>query len=69
MKKAKDFRDLSLEELEATLQDACQQLFQLKNEREHSKKMEKPHMISHIKKEIARMLTVKNEKHLANESV
>lgn len=68
MRKAKEFRDLSVEELEANYQDACQQLFQLKNEREHSKKMEKPHSVSLIKKEIARMLTVLREKHLAKES-
>lgn len=69
MKRAKDFRDLSIEELGASLTDARQQLFQLKNEREHSKKMEKPHQVSHLKKEIARMMTVMNENHLSNESV
>lgn len=69
MKKAKDFRDLSKEELIATYQDACKTLFELKNQREHSKKMEHPHLVGHFKKEIARMLTVMNEKHLANESV
>lgn len=69
MKKAKDFRDLSIEELEATYEDACKQLYKLKGERELSKKMEKPHLIPQTKKEIARMLTVINEKHAAQESV
>jgi large subunit ribosomal protein L29 len=69
MKKAKEFRDLSIEELTANYEDACQQLFQLRNEREHSKKMEKPQRLPLLKKEIARMLTVLREKQPAKESV
>ena len=64
--KAKDFRDKSVEELEATYDDLCKELFQLKNEGRHSKKLEKPHLIGQKKKEIARLLTVLNEKHQVN---
>lgn len=65
MKKAKDFRDLSIEELEATYNDARKELFHLVNELKHSKKAEKTHLISQKKKEIARLLTVKRQKQLS----
>jgi large subunit ribosomal protein L29 len=65
MKKAKDFRDLSLDELEATHSDARKELYNLINESKHSKKLEKPHLIPLKKKEIARLLTVMHEKRLA----
>lgn len=62
MKKAKEFRDLSVEELEATYHDSRAALFQLLNEKKQSKQFEKPHRIKETKKEIARLLTVLNEK-------
>jgi len=62
MKKAKEFRDMSVEELESTYSDQCKELFQLKNQLKHDKKLEKPHTIKQSKKEIARLLTVLNEK-------
>ena len=68
MKKAKDFRDLSLDELDATYQDKCKELFQHVNQLKHDKKSEKPHLIGLTKKEIARLLTVKNEKLRAQKS-
>jgi large subunit ribosomal protein L29 len=66
MKKAQEFRDQSLEELEANCEDARKELFHLINEMKQSKKAEKPHLVRHKKHEIAVMLTVINEKRLAN---
>lgn len=66
MRKAKDFRDLSIDECEATCSDARKELFNLINEFRHSKKLEKPHLIPQKKKEIARLLTVIHEKRLAS---
>lgn len=62
MKKAQEFRDQSLEELEASCRDARKELFSLINEMKQSKKMEKPHLVRHKKHEIALMMTVINEK-------
>lgn len=62
MKKAQEFRDQSLEELEANCKDARKELFSLINEMKQSKKMEKPHLVRQKKHEIAVMLTVINEK-------
>lgn len=68
MKKAKEFRDQSLEELEANYQDACKGLFELNNDFRGQKKREKPHEIKHAKKDIARMLTVITEKRRQKQS-
>lgn len=65
IKKAQEFRDLSVEELQATLEDTRKKLFEIKNERTQAKQMEKPHRLEVLKKEIARMLTVLTEKHAA----
>lgn len=65
MKKAKDFRDMSVDELEATHHDLCKELFRAKNQMQQEKKAEKPHLINQAKKEIARLLTVLREKQLA----
>jgi large subunit ribosomal protein L29 len=62
MKKAKDFRDQSLEDLEANCKDARRDLFNLINEMKQSSKVEKPHLVRHKKREIALLLTVINEK-------
>lgn len=62
MKKAQDYRDQSLEELEANCRDARRELFNLIGEMKQSKKVEKPHLVRHKKHEIALMLTVINEK-------
>jgi len=62
MKKAKDLRDQSEEELEATYQESCKQLFELNNQFKSQKKREKPHEIKHVRKDIARLLTVMTEK-------
>lgn len=62
MKKAQEFRDQSLQELEAYCLDARKELFTLINEMKQSKKVEKPHLVRHKKREIALLLTVINEK-------
>lgn len=61
-KKAKDFRDMSLVELEAAHKDARRDMFDMINEAQREKKVEKPHRIREKRKEIARLLTVITEK-------
>lgn len=65
MLKAKDLRDQSIEELEATYSDYRKKLFQAVNALKLSKKAEQPHMAAELKKDIARLLTVINQKRLA----
>jgi large subunit ribosomal protein L29 len=67
MRKAKDFRDQTAEEVEVAYSDTRKELFHLVNEMKRTKKMEKPHLLREKKKEIARMLTVLTEKQLANQ--
>lgn len=62
MAKAKDLRDQSIEELEANYSDACKALFNLVNSRKATKKNDKPHLKKHMRKDIARLLTVMTEK-------
>lgn len=62
MYKAKDLRDQSLQELEATYKEACKKLFMINNQAKIEKKREKPHEIRHARKDIARLLTVMTEK-------
>lgn len=61
MTKPQELRDQSLEELEALHLDSCKELFKLKN-RTREEKLEKPHIIHNKRKEIARILTIINEK-------
>lgn len=60
--KAKEMRDQTIEELEATYQDTRKELFQLINEVQRSKKIEKPHLLRQKRKNMARLLTVITEK-------
>jgi large subunit ribosomal protein L29 len=60
--KTKEFRDLSLAELEAAHLEARKSLFELVNQAHREKKVEKPHRIREKRKEIARLLTVITEK-------
>ena len=62
MKKAKEFRDQAVEELEATLTEKRESLFQLRNTQAQEKKVEKPHLIKQTKREIACLLTILTEK-------
>lgn len=68
MKKASEFRDQSLDELQATYRDLRKQLFQLVSDMKQ-KKLEKPYLIRQTKKEIARLLTVVSEKQLSAQSL
>lgn len=67
MAKAKEYRDQSEEELVATYEDIRKELFQLKNEVKRTKKVDKPHLFRAKKKDMARLLTVINEKQLASQ--
>ncbi len=60
--KASDYRAQSEEELHAAYHDLSRELYALRCERRESGQVEKPHRIQHAKKEIARILTVINEK-------
>lgn len=62
MKKAKDLRDQSLEELETSYNESCEMLYRLNNQARVEKKREKPHETRLIRKDIARLLTVMTEK-------
>ena len=68
MYKAKDLRDQSLEELEAIYDESCKKLFELVNELKSQKKREKPHEMKHVRKDIARLLTVISEKQRAGQN-
>lgn len=68
MYKAKDLRDQSLNELEATYDESCRKLFELQNEFRSQKKREKPHEVKHARKDIARLLTVITEKRRENQN-
>jgi large subunit ribosomal protein L29 len=62
MVKASQLRDMSVAELEATLNDLNKELFVLVNEMKRTKKPEKPHLLHLKKKEKARLLTILHEK-------
>jgi len=63
MYKAKELRDQSIEELEAIYTDSCKQLFQLNNKRATEKSSDNaPHEAKHVRKDIARLLTIISEK-------
>lgn len=62
MKKAKEYRDQTIEELQSAVVDCRKELFHMVNEKKQSKKLEKPHLIQTTRKNIARLLTVMNEK-------
>lgn len=69
MLKAKEMRDQSIEELDALYERKRKELFELKNMLKHTKKLEQPHLISMTKTEIARLLTIINEKRTINNPV
>jgi large subunit ribosomal protein L29 len=67
MLKAKDLRDQSFEELEMRYSETKKELFELVNNMKHTKKLEKPHLISEKKRDIARLLTIMHQKKQANQ--
>ncbi len=59
--KARDLRALPNEELENKLRELERQLMEL-NFQKKTAKVEKPHLFKQIKKDIARILTILNER-------
>jgi large subunit ribosomal protein L29 len=66
MARAKEYRDMSSEELEAALTDINRELFELRNEFMAAKKSEKPHRLRERRRDKARLLTVMTEKQTMN---
>jgi large subunit ribosomal protein L29 len=66
MLKAKELKDMSGEELRAMLVEKRSEHFHLVNKREREKKLDNPHQIHGLKRDIARILTVLRQKELAN---
>lgn len=62
MSKLKEFRDLSIAELDVAYTDTRKELFNLVNEWQRTKKLDKPHQLRSKRKEIAQLLTLKTEK-------
>lgn len=67
MTKAQVFRDQSIEELGAKYNELRKELYELINIKQSTKKLDQPHKIREIKKDIARVLTIIGEKHAANQ--
>lgn len=67
--KAQVLRDLSGEELEARLGDLQKEVFELRNQRQREKKVEKPHLLRETRREIARVITILDEKRRAHAGV
>lgn len=63
--KVSEMRDQSINELEATLREARNELFLLQNELRTNKKLEKPHQIRLNKQKVARLMTIINQKKAA----
>jgi large subunit ribosomal protein L29 len=59
--KAKDLRELSLDELSKKLRELREELFTLRMDK-GLHRLNQPHRFKEIKREIARVLTVMNEK-------
>lgn len=60
MTKAQEFRDQTVEELEALYNDYSKELFQMRNKTREE--LKKPDQIFKKRKDIARILTIINEK-------
>lgn len=68
MLKAQDLRDQTVEELKAVVSDKRRALFDLINTFKSAHKLDKPHLVRQIKKDIARLLTIINEKQSATQT-
>lgn len=68
MLKAKDLRDQTTEELKALVNDKRRELFNLINSLKIARKLDKPHLVRETKKDIARLLTIINEKQAATQT-
>jgi large subunit ribosomal protein L29 len=62
MLKAKDLRDQSQEELQATINDTQKELYDLVGQFKLTNKMEKPHLLRQKRRDLARLLTVLRDK-------
>lgn len=58
----KEMREGSQEQMESRLFDARKELFNLKNEFAMTHKLEKPHLLKSLKKEISQLLTLLTER-------
>lgn len=60
--KKKDYRSLTVAELQNQAKDLAKELFVLRNELSLNKKLEKPHLLTAKRRERARILTLITEK-------
>lgn len=65
MYKAKNLRDQSVEELKVMYDQSCKELYELNSQLKSQKNREKPHQTRHVRKDIARLLTVMTAKKTA----
>lgn len=68
MVKANEFRDQSVEELIARQNDLRKEIFEMRNKHSQEKKLEKPHQLRELRKDLARLLTILREKELEQEA-
>jgi len=66
MQEASKLREQSVQELQALSVDLSKEIYRLRNELKIARKLEKPHLLKHLKKDRARVLTVLSEKSEAN---
>jgi large subunit ribosomal protein L29 len=62
MDRMKEFRDQSVDELQALHLDLSKEIFEIRNEIRTTQKVDKPHLIKKKKKDRARVLTLLNQK-------
>ena len=62
MRKAKELRELSKEELALVYRELSKDIFHLRNTIQKTRKLEKPHLMRSYKRERARALTIWKEK-------
>ncbi|HSW87337.1 MAG TPA: 50S ribosomal protein L29 [Rhabdochlamydiaceae bacterium] len=62
MKRAKEYRDQSHEELKVVYKELSKEIFDLNNELRIARKIEKPHLLRLKKRDRARVLTILREK-------
>ena len=60
--KTKEIRDLSVQEIEASIREAQTELFQMVNQKRMNNELAKPHQVPQLRKKIARLKTVLVEK-------
>lgn len=62
MKKNRRFQDTSVEELKVLYRELSKEIFDMRNEKAISRKLEKPHLLKEKVKDRARVLTFLNAK-------